>query len=128
MKKTIVILIAAVIGLVSLSSCSTMLPERFESFSEGVENNAENYNLRKWERKNDKFKEMCAEYKENFTLYTLSDRRKIDNAIVKYVKAAAKTGAITITDTVSEVIEQIQGIVEDAKALWAELGFKKKSK
>lgn len=128
MKRTIVIIIAAIIGMMSLSSCSTMLPERFESFSESVENNAENYNLRKWERKNDKFKEMCAEYKENFTLYTLSDRRKIDNAIVKYVKAAAKTGAITITDTVSEVIEQIQGIVEDAKALWAELGFKKKNK
>lgn len=126
MKRTLIILFVAVISLMSLSSCSTMLPERFTSFSESVENNADNYNLRKWERKNDKFKEMCAEYKENFTLYSASERRKIDNAIVKYVKAAAKTGVITVTDTVSEVIEQIQSIVEDAKALWAELGFKKK--
>lgn len=128
MKRILVILLAAVICAMSLSSCSTMLPSRFESFSETVEKNADNYNLRKWERKNDKFKEMCAEYKDNFTLYSASDRRKIDNSIVKYVKTAAKTGAITITDTVSEVIEQIQGIVEDAKALWEELGFKKKNK
>lgn len=128
MKRTIVIIIAAIISMMSFSSCSTMLPERFEAFSEGVADNGENYNLRKWERKNEKFKDMCAEYKENFTLYSSSERRKIDNAIVKYVKAAAKTGAITITDAVSEVIEQIQGIVEEAKELWTELGFKRKSK
>lgn len=128
MKKTIVILIAAIIGMMSMSSCSTMLPSRFESFSQGVENNAENYNLRKWERKNEKFKDLCAEYKDNFTLYSASERRKIDNAIVKYVKAAAKTGAITITDTVGEVVNQLQNIVSDAKALWEELGFKKKNK
>lgn len=127
MRRTITILIAALIGVMSLSSCSTMLPSRFEAFSEGVENNAENYNLRKWERKNDKFKDLCAEYKENFTLYSVSDRRKIDNAIVKYIKAAGKTGVITVTDAVSEVMEQIQSIAKDAKSLWEELGFKKKT-
>lgn len=128
MKKAIAILIAAILGMMSMSSCSTMLPSRFESFSQGVENNSDNYNLRKWERKNDKFKELCTEYKDNFTLYTASERRKIDNSIVKYVKTAAKSGAVTITDTVSEVIDQIQSIVEDAKSLWEELGFKKKTK
>lgn len=128
MKRIIITIIAAVIGMMALSSCSTMLPSRFESFSNNVENNCEDYNLRQWERKNDKFKEMCAEYKENFSLYSISDRRKIDNSIVKYLKSAAKTGAITVTDAVSEVIEQIKGICEDAKALWEELGFKKKDK
>lgn len=128
MKRTIIILIAAVTGLMSMSSCSTMLPSRFETFSQNVENNGENYNLRKWEKKNDKFKGLCAEYKENFALYSAADRRKIDNSIVKYVKAAAKTGAITVTDAVSEVIDQVKGIGEDARALWEELGFKKKNK
>ena len=128
MKRTIIILFAAVIGMMSLSSCSSMLPSRFETFSENVENNGENYNLRKWEKKNDKFKDMCAEYKNNFALYSATDRRKINNSIVKYVKAAARTGAITVTDAVSEVIDQVKGISEDAKALWEELGFKKKSK
>lgn len=128
MKRTIIILIAAVTGLMSMSSCSTMLPSRFETFSQNVENNGENYNLRKWEKKNDKFKGLCAEYKDNFALYSAADRRKIDNSIVKYVKAAAKTGAITVTDAVSEVIDQVKGIGEDARALWEELGFKKKNK
>ena len=128
MKRTIIILIAAVTGMMSMSSCSTMLPSRFETFSQNVENNGENYNLRKWEKKNDKFKGLCAEYKDNFALYSAADRRKIDNSIVKYVKAAAKTGAITVTDAVSEVIDQVKGIGEDARALWEELGFKKKNK
>lgn len=128
MKKSIVILIAAILGMMSLSSCSTMLPSRFESFSQGVENNADNYSLRKWEKKSEKFKELCAEYKENFTTYTAAERRKIDNSIVRYVKTAAKSGAVTITDAVGEVIDQIQNVVEDAKSLWAELGFKKKTK
>lgn len=128
MKRTIIILIAAVTGLMSMSSCSTMLPSRFETFSQNVEDNGENYNLRKWEKKNDKFKGLCAEYKDNFALYSAADRRKIDNSIVKYVKAAAKTGAITVTDAVSEVIDQVKGIGEDARALWEELGFKKKNK
>lgn len=114
--------------MMSMSSCSTMLPSRFETFSQNVENNGENYNLRKWEKKNDKFKGLCAEYKDNFALYSAADRRKIDNSIVKYVKAAAKTGAITVTDAVSEVIDQVKGIGEDARALWEELGFKKKNK
>lgn len=126
MKRILIIIVAAMVGIMSLSSCATMLPSRFEAFSEGVENNAENYNLRKWERKNEKFERLCAEYRDNYSLYTLAERRKIDNSIVKYVKTAARSGVVTITNAVSGVIEQFQSIVSDAKALWEELGFKKK--
>ena len=55
MKRTCLLLLTAVICIMSLSSCATTLPTRFDAFATGVENNSENYSLRKWERKNAKF-------------------------------------------------------------------------
>lgn len=127
MKRTAIFFIALVVCMMSLSSCATMLPQRFETFSNNVENNSENYNLRKWERKNAKFLSLCEQYKDNFALYSGPQRRKIHSSMATYVKSAAKSGAVTITDALSDITEQIGGLVEDAKALFEEIGLKKKS-
>lgn len=112
--------------MMSLSSCATMLPSRFDTFANNVETNSDNYNLRKWERKNAKFLNLCEQYKDNFALYSGPQRRKIHNSIATYVKTAAKSGVITVTDTVSEVTESIGNLVDEAKALFEELGLRKK--
>ena len=127
MKRTCILLLTAVIGIMSLSSCATMLPTRFETFANNVENNSENYNLRKWERKNQKFLNMCEQYKDNFSLYSGPQRRKIHNSMATYAKSAAKSGVITVTDVVSDITEQIGGLVEDARTIFEELGLKKKA-
>ena len=127
MKRTCILLLTAVIGIMSLSSCATMLPTRFETFANNVENNSDNYNLRKWERKNHKFLNMCEQYKDNFSLYSGPQRRKIHNSMATYAKSAAKSGVITVTDVVSDITEQIGGLVEDARAIFEELGLKKKA-
>lgn len=127
MKRTGLLLLTAVICIMSLSSCATTLPTRFDAFATGVENNSENYSLRKWERKNAKFINLCEQYKDNFTLYSGPQRRKINNSIATYAKSAAKSGVVTVTDVVSEITDQISNIVDGAKALFEELGLKKKA-
>ena len=127
MKRFILLITVAVIGAMSLSSCATMLPTRFETFANNVENNSDNYNLRKWERKNAKFLSLCEQYKDNFTLYSGPQRRKIHSSMATYAKTAAKSGVITVTDVVSDITDQIGGLVEDAKTLFEELGLKKKA-
>lgn len=123
----ILLLATAVVCMMGLSSCATMLPQRFDTFATNVENNSENYNLRKWERKNAKFLTLCDQYKDNFALYSGPQRRKIHNSMATYVKSAAKSGVITVTDTVSEIAEQVGNMVEEAKVLFEELGLKKKT-
>lgn len=91
-----------------------------------MENNSENYNLRKWERKNAKFLSLCEQYKNNFALYSGPQRRKIHSSMATYVKSAAKSGAITVNDAISEITEGIGNMVEEAKVLFEELGLKKK--
>ena len=59
-------------------------------------------------------------------MYSGPQRRKIHNSIATYVKTAAKSGVITVTDTVSEVTESIGNLVDEAKALFEELGLRKK--
>lgn len=126
MKRITIILLTSVICMMSLSSCATMLPSRFEAFSDGVENHADNYNLRKWEKKNAKFMDLCDEYKDNFTMYSPSQRRKINSSISKYVKTAAKSGVTTATDLINDAVESVSNMLDDAKALFEELGRKKK--
>lgn len=124
MKKFIILLIA----VFTLSSCATMLPARFETFSNNVEKHADNYTIRKWQRKNDRFKSMCYEYKANYVRYTRAQRRKINESMVSYAKSAARAGVLNVADTVSEITESIGSIVEDAKALFEEIGIGKNRK
>lgn len=126
MKRTVLLLLIAVIGIMSLSSCATTLPTRFDSFASSVESNSDNYSLRKWERKNAKFISLCEQYKDNFTLYSGPQRRKINNSIATYVKSAAKSGVVTVTDAVTGLADQISNLMDGAKALFEELGLKKK--
>ena len=115
MKRLLRFILIATISVLSLSSCASMLPARFDSLANNVERNGENYTLRKWEKKNAKFKSLCAEYKDNFSKYTRTERRRIHGDIMTYAKTAAKTGAITVTDMVSEVAEEITEMVQEAK-------------
>lgn len=126
MKRSALKILCIMFAVMCLSSCATMLPSRFESFSSNVENNSDNYNLRKWERKNKKFLNLCEQYKDNFTLYSGPQRRNINNSIATYVKSAAKSGVITVTDALSDIAGQLSGLVEEAKGLFEELGLKKK--
>lgn len=126
MRRIALLFITLVVCMMSLSSCATMLPSRFDTFATNVENNSENYNLRKWERKNAKFLSLCEQYKNNFALYSGPQRRKIHSSMATYVKSAAKSGVITVNDAISEITEGIGNMVEDAKVLFEELGLKKK--
>lgn len=126
MKRIIILLLTAVIGALSLSSCSTMLPSRFETFSSNVENNGDNYTLRKWERKNQKFGKLCGEYKSNFLRYSANDRHRINSSVASYVKSAAKSGVTTVTDAVTEITGQFNDLVDEARELLENLGLGKK--
>lgn len=126
MKRTARLLLIAIVAMLSLSSCASMLPARFDSLATNVERNGENYTLRKWEKKNAKFKGLCQEYKENFPKYTRSERRRIHSSMATYVKSAAKTGATTVADTVTEITSQITDMVEEAKAMFESLGLGRK--
>lgn len=126
MKRTARLIVIALISVLSLSSCASMLPARFDSLATNVERNSDNYTLRKWEKKNAKFKSLCGEYKENFPRYTRSERSRIHNSMATYVKTAAKSGVVTVADMVSEVSTQITEMVEDAKVLFESLGLTKK--
>ena len=126
MKRFIILLLTAVIGALSLSSCATMLPSRFETFSSNVENNSDNYTLRKWERKNQKFGRLCGEYKDNFVRYSASDRHRINSSMASYVKSAAKSGVTTVTDAVTELTGQFNDLINEAKELFDNLGIGKK--
>lgn len=126
MKKIARLLLIAIVAMLSFSSCASMLPARFDSLATNVEKHGDNYTLRQWERKNDKFKGLCQEYKENFPKYTRTQRSRIHNSMATYVKSAAKTGAITVADAVSEISNQITEMVEDAKVLFESLGLGKK--
>ena len=124
MKRTLILILTVVIAALSLSSCSTMLPARFETFANSVENNSDSYTLRKWERKNDKFKSLCNEYKSNFTRYSAADRRKIHSAMATYVKAASKSGIVTVTDAVSDIAGEVSSLIDEAKTFFSNLGLK----
>lgn len=126
MKESGLKLLIIMVAVMSLSSCATMLPSRFESFASNVENNSDNYNLRKWERKNHKFINLCEQYKDNFALYSGPQRRKIHSSMATYVKSAAKSGVITVTDALGDITGQISDLVDEAKVLFEELGLKKK--
>ncbi|MDO5443228.1 MAG: hypothetical protein Q4G10_06110, partial [Bacteroidia bacterium] len=63
---------------------------------------------------------------DNFTLYSGTQRRKINNSIASYVKTAAKSGVVTVTDAITGLTDQISNLVDGAKALFEELGLKKK--
>lgn len=125
MKRNIRLIIVAIITMMSLSSCASMLPARFDALATNVERHGDNYTIHQWERKNDKFKALCHEYKEHFTEYTRSERSRIHNSMATYVKSAAKSGVVTVADTVTEIANQISELFEDAKAFFQSLGFGK---
>jgi len=114
----------AIIAVSALSSCASTLPARFDSFATNVERRADNYSLKDWERKNDKFQNLCAEYKENYKMYTTSEKRRIYESMATYVKAAGKSGVIAVSDTVSAITEQITSFISDAKEFLETLGIK----
>lgn len=118
----------AIITIMSLSSCASTLPQRFDMFSTNVERHADHYSPKTWERKNEKFKSLCNEYKENYKIYSSADRRSIHSSMATYVKAAGKSGINAVIDAVSDMTYQISTLVEDAKAFFEGLGFGKKNK
>jgi len=118
----------AIVVAMSLSSCAASLPTRFEMFASNVEKHADNYSPKTWERKNEKFKSLCNEYKENYKQYSTNERRSIHNSMATYVKAAGRSGINTIIDVVSDLTTQISTFVEDAKAFFEGLGLGRKGK
>ncbi|MCQ2147734.1 MAG: hypothetical protein MJZ16_09490 [Bacteroidales bacterium] len=124
MRRIITLLLTAIIAVSALSSCASTLPARFDSFATTVERRADNYSLKDWQRKNDKFKDLCAEYKDNHRMYTTSEKRRIYESMATYVKAAGKSGVIAVTDTVSAIGEQITSFIADAKEFFESLGIR----
>lgn len=126
MRRKLTLIICAVLSAIALSSCAPSLPARFDTFATNVEKRSDSYSLKTWERKNEKFKKLCDEYKQNYKSYSSAERRSIHNSMATYAKTAAKSGVIAIGDAVEEIAEQISSMIEDAKSLFESLGLGKK--
>ena len=122
MKKILFYLLTAATICVSVSSCTSALPGRFERFVNSVERNYENFSEDDWNEANAKFEKLFDEYKENRSSFNSEEKSRINSALARYAKVVAKSGIQSIGETFDEIASQIPGIIEDAKSFFHELG------
>lgn len=122
MKKILFYILTAATICISVSSCTSTLPGRFERFVNSVERNYENFSEDDWNEANAKFEKLFDEYKENRSSFNSEEKSKINSALARYAKVVAKSGIQSIGETFDEIASQIPGIIEDAKSFFHELG------
>lgn len=114
-----------IIASMTLFSCKSMLPARFDAFVASVEKNCASYSQDDWTKANDKFEKLFNEYKENRTSFNSEEQKQINAAIAKYAKLVAKSGIDEIKGIVNDITSQLPGLIEDAKSILKDLGITK---
>ena len=114
-----------IIASMTLFSCKSMLPARFDAFVASVEKNCASYSQDDWAKANDKFEKLFNEYKENRTSFNSEEQKQINAAIAKYAKLVAKSGIDEIKGIVNDITSQLPGLIEDAKSILKDLGITK---
>ena len=110
------------LGVALVVSCTSTLSRRFDSFVSSVEKHCESYSPEDWAKANEKFSKLFSEYKDNRSELNSEDKKAINSAILRYAKAAAKSGLSEVKSYVDELLIQIPTIIEDAKTLLKDLG------
>ena len=87
-----------------------------------MEKHCESYSPDDWTKANEKFSKLFSEYKDNRSELNSEDKKAINSAILRYAKAAAKSGLSEVKSYVDELLIQIPTIIEDAKTLLKDLG------
>ncbi len=123
MKRIILTLLAAVVAMACMTSCKSTLPRRFDSFVNSVEKHADSYSPEDWTKANEKFEKLFNEYKENADSYNKEQKKQMNAAIGRYVKAVAKSGVDEVVSAVNSIAGQIPSIVESAKGILKDLGL-----
>ncbi|MBQ8071902.1 MAG: hypothetical protein IJ202_13790 [Bacteroidales bacterium] len=122
MRRSLVILCLMLLGAALVVSCTSTLSRRFDSFVSSVEKHCESYSPDDWTKANEKFSKLFSEYKDNRSELNSEDKKAINSAILRYAKAAAKSGLSEVKSYVDELLIQIPTIIEDAKTLLKDLG------
>ena len=107
MKRIILTLLAAVVAMACMTSCKSTLPRRFDSFVNSVEKHADSYSPEDWTKANEKFEKLFNEYKENADSYNKEQKKQMNAAIGRYVKAVAKSGVDEVVSAVNSIAGQI---------------------
>ena len=122
MRRSLVVLCLMLLGVALVVSCTSTLSRRFDSFVSSVEKHCESYSPEDWTKANEKFSKLFSEYKDNRSELNSEDKKAINSAILRYAKAAAKSGLSEVKSYVDELLIQIPTIIEDAKPLLKDLG------
>lgn len=123
MKRIVLLLMAAAVALACVTSCKSTLPRRFDSFVNSVEKHADSYSPEDWNKANQKFEKLFNEYKENADSYNKEQKKQMNAAIGRYVKAVAKSGLNDVIDTVNGLAGQVPSLIEGAKSILKDLGL-----
>ena len=123
MRRSLVVLCLMLLGVALVVSCTSTLSRRFDSFVSSVEKHCESYSPEDWTKANEKFSKLFSEYNDNRSELNSEDKKAINSAILRYAKAAAKSGLSEVKSYVDELLIQIPTIIEDAKTLLRDLGF-----
>lgn len=122
MKKTVLLLVVALISAALFTSCKNTLPSRFESFVSSVENHSASYSPEDWTKANDRFNKLFQEYKDNRSSLNSEQKRRINSAIVRYSKEVAKSGIRDVKSALEDILEQLPSLIDEAKSFLKELG------
>lgn len=125
MKRILLLLLAATVALASVTSCKSNLPRRFDSFVSSVEKHADSYSPEDWSKANEKFEKLFNQYKENVDSYNQEQKKQINAAIGRYVKAVAKSGLNDVISAVNGLAGEVPSLIEGAKGVLKDLGLTK---
>lgn len=118
MRTSLLLSAASVLLCLFVCSCTSSLPNRFDSFVSSVEKHYESYSEDDWDRVSDKFEELFEEYRENRSSFNSEQKKDINDALVRYGKVVAKSECKDIKDTYEEIASQIPSLIEDMKSFF----------
>lgn len=123
MKRIILLIFTAIAACIIISSCTSTLPGRFDSFVTSVEKHYESFSEDDWNKANDKFEKLFDEYKENMSSFNSEQKKEINSALARYAKVVAKSGYNKVMDTLEEISSYVPGIIDGAKSFLKSLGI-----
>lgn len=92
-------------------------------FVSSVEKHASSYSQDDWAKANEEFQKLFDEYTENRASYGAEEKKRINSAIARYAKVAAKSGIDEIANSMVEIAVQIPSLLEEAKSFLQGLGL-----
>lgn len=120
MRTSLLLSAASVLLCLFVCSCTSSLPNRFDSFVSSVEKHYESYSEDDWDRVSDKFEELFEEYRENRSSFNSEQKKDINDALVRYGKVVAKSGFESVVDAYNDFRSQLPMLIEDAKSVLKE--------